>query len=871
MRFERGQSSGAGTTSSATEFNPPNTDVDTVRLSELCTSSSHLAVQVLGDSEAEYTAITGTAKEFSDLISDDISSAASYNEKEWRKACLVLTYAASVARQWLDDVYEFRKDRRGLIDAYDKEVATLLAEYPLLANHDGGVSAGQLEVLMIQTENFNSRKSSILGRYVRRGNELKETLLETARERATMLDEGPDPSNLKTLVDAGILGWGAYNIMGVDTDTPLPVSKAEAKVMAREMEAYLNGDKDPDARFEEILATLGAVNAKAAALQEANKHTMGLFHPMHGNTTRGLSEEEVEFLETFYNGLEDMTPTGVVHLMPWLEGAEGPDWTPAQRNTFATGIANGLLTLSDEGLGGGQDRLPESVQELANGIPFADWRANRMSDGRAEGVDSHNWLADAEDFSQLLQHSSPELRGGAEFSSNLTLSMGHHLGNNHLAITQQREESIGALLDVSTRNEEANHHVLTSTNGHPAGYSDDPRYDNHRMPDFESNADALLGLYAFDWRDDGDAVAGLTDWIPGFSEGTPSQVEMAGRATAGLMRTLADGGDGGPFHDTDDQSDTSYQRAVTEINPKLTESLTRIYLNYEDDFVLNSDNDGFGQASGTNETLLLHAPGDLALHLSDETKQGFLQLLIADDSNAPIITTSIEGLERRVIDAAIGSPGDASAGIAGARVGELRTILHDAMINEYVSRTDDREEAKQQAADNWQTAFNIGVAFNNGVLGSVPGPGTALAFTGESLLRLLEHPQKAQYLEEWSAKNQGDEAPIADIVDTGPKAHQHAQLQLLQVYLDHEAIDVQDLKDRGLLPPDHAGSDPVYPAVVETVSKDEAGYFPVLNRVLEDAGQATEVNGGHKAWVENYLSAVERYYNASHYVTKDGK
>ncbi|MGW5877521.1 TPR repeat region-containing protein [Nocardiopsis terrae] len=855
------------------EFDPPDTEVDLTGLREECDSAWKLAGRVLGDAGTGREAITRSAREFSELIDSDISSAGAFNEKEWQKACLVLTYAASVADTWRRDVKEFRDKRQDLIGRY-RSAALLagLGKNDFSPTHPGANPFLQpgLERPPVYGPHAPSPRQiaydEVHREFMRKGQKLKDELEETAEERATLLDEGPDPSNLKLLVEAGALGWGAYNILGADRDVPLPVSTGQAEKMAKEMEAYLDGDKEPDARFHEILAAVGAVAAKAEALQKANKPDMGPQHPMSAaSSPPGLDEEEIEFLETFYGELEEMTPTGVVHVMPWLEGGFGPDWSAAERKAFATEVANGLLVLSDEDLGGGQERLPSSVQDFANGLPFNDWRANGMSEGRAEGVRPHNWLADAEDFSLLLENADPGLRGGRNFSANVTLSLGHHLGHTDLAITEEREAALGSLLDVTTRNEEANHTVLAGTDDHPADYVEDGRYASPHMPGFESNADALLGLYAFDWKDGGEAVAGLTDWIPEFSKGTPSQADMAGTTTLRLMETLAGDGDEKPFHDTGQRSDTKYELSVTEINPGLAENLTEIYLTYQEDLTLDSetrDTNGYATITSGQGSLLLHDPFDKALFVDGDTQRDFVQLLVADKKNAGVITSSVESLERKIIDIALDSPDNSAPRHAGANVGAVRTIVHDAMINEYVDRTDNREEAKQQAADNWQTGFNITVAISNGALGSVPVAGPVLAPTTETLLRLFEHPGKADFLEEWDQENQGGEQRPKDIIDHGPKSVQHAQLQLLDVMTRRGAIDPQVLVREGLLPSDFdAEKDMVVPSVRDTMGgRNLSGNYATLMEILEAAGKDEANRDSGENPVPDFFEGVRDNY-----------
>ena len=731
MTFERGRSSGTGSTTSASEFKPPNTEVNTVRLSELCTSSWHLAVRVLGDSDAEHTAITGTAKEFTELISDDISSAASYNEQEWRKACMVLTYAAGVARQWLDDVYEFRSDRRDLIDAYDREITTLRADYPMLANNDGAVSAGQLEALMVQTENFNSRKSSILGRYIRHGNELKENLLETARDRATMLDEGPDPSNLKTLVESGILGWGAYNIMGADTDTPLPVSKEEARVMVRDLEAYLNGDKEPDARFNEIIAALGAVNAKAAALQAANASLAG--QPYEATRHRPkLSEDEIEFLQTFHGELEDQVPYGIVGLMPWLEGQEGPGWNAGDQQEFAKAVSGGLLVLSDESVGGGQYLLPESVQQFAKGIP----NENPVPEAGRHHLDpSMNWLYDARDMGGLFEAADPDLKGGTEFSANLTLSLGHHLGasGDNPKIHEEFDQGLSSLLDVSTRNEAANHQILTGTYEHPLANAqgDEQYYAGYEtMPDFKNTSDALVGLYTFEWQDDGEAAAGLIDWIPGAAESdSGGRQRLAREAAEGLIQ-MTTGDDavydaltntGVTVKETVDGEDgekieVEYpDAAFGRVNPALAGAIGDVALAYLDDFRIPGDSNRPGEGDGDK------------MYLGYTERQRFLQYAAADDDTVQELYGAASALDLDSTHRLLGEDEQADVALRNAT---FRALLDAAVRTDTLDRSIDMDNAEAQAAvdKKRQIAVASGLAF--GVANVLPpGPG-GLAIAG---------------------------------------------------------------------------------------------------------------------------------------------
>ena len=842
------------------DFDPPDTEVRTASLKESCDDAWKLTGRVLGDARAGRATITRSAKEFSEMIDGDISSAGAFNEKEWRKACLALTYAASIADMWREDVEEFRRERKKLIDRYSTAIVMAgLANKGNPMYQDTGPFQGPPTYGPHVPSPRQLAYYEVHREYMAKGRKLKDGLEETAAERATLLQEGPEPSNLKVLVEAGVLGWGAYNILGAERDVPLPVSSKEAERMAREMKPYLDGDKEPDARFYEIIAALGAVSTKAKKLQAANRATLGQPHEV-SKYRPPLSEEELDFLEAFYGEMEDQAPNGVVRIVPWLEGHDGPDWSDAERKAFTGAMADGLLVLSDEKVGGGRYLLPQSVQDFANGVPSPN---DDVRTGRHMNDPSGNWLADARDFGLLMAASDPDMRGGTEFSANTTLSMGHHLANKDLDLHESYDKGLSAVLDVTTRNEEADHRILTGAHDHPMTQAAHEKAARIRgMPDFENNADALLGLYSYDWHDKGEAVAGLTDWIPEFSKGTSSQAEMAGTATVGLLESLARNDGEKPFHDTGEQSDTEYELSVTEINPKLTESLTGVYLAYRDDLTLGSDTNGYRNIGSAEQSLLLHDPSDTALLINDETKADFIQLLVADKENAKVVTASVEEVERNIISAALESSEPSAALNAGANVGSMRTIVHDAMINEYVDRADNRAEAKQDAADRWQEGFNITVALSNGTLGAVPGVGPALATAGESVLRLYEHPEKAQYLEEWDQKYQGDELPLKEVVDYGPQSVQHAQLQLLDVMVDQGRIEPEDLVEKGLLSSDFdPKKDKVLPHLVERMGgENKAGTYSVLMKVLEEAGAGKADGSSTGNPVPDFFDGVRDYY-----------
>ncbi|HYJ69071.1 MAG TPA: hypothetical protein VEX15_15590 [Nocardioidaceae bacterium] len=79
---------------------------------------------------------------------------------------------------------------------------------------------------------------------------------------------------------------------------------------------------------------------------------------------------------------------------------------------------------------------------------------------------------------------------------------------------------IQAVVEVAARNDEANQLLLWQAN-HDA------------YPEVTEN---LTNLYTFAWPDDGDAVAGYTDWIvDARASGDPERIALANEASADLI------------------------------------------------------------------------------------------------------------------------------------------------------------------------------------------------------------------------------------------------------------------------------------------------------------------------------------------------
>ncbi|MDT0302508.1 TPR repeat region-containing protein [Streptomonospora wellingtoniae] len=657
-------------------FNPPEAKTDVSALREGTNWLWDLTGRIVGRSGDMRSVVTGAAMEFSDLVTQDISNSGEYNDALWRKTCMNISFAAGVGDRWADDVIDYKNDR-----------ARLVADFETALNAGNSVS-GEPSATIAE----DKRRANLVRQFETMAQTRLEDLNETGRERKRMLQDGPEPAHVAKLVDAGALGWAAYNILGPGDNPPLPVSKAEAESMSRDMGAYLDG-KEPDARYFEIVAALTAITNKAVALQGLDRA-----NPNQRLSSNNLRASEIGFLKEFYAGIEDQSTRGMLFLPDntdpqtnYGQGLEHDTSDPVREETWSA-LANGLLVLSDEGLGGSYDDLPPSIQRFADGEPYPN---NAPGATHSAEENARAWMREAEGLERLLGRADPELQGGVEFSANVTTSAGHHLN----AIDQQEhmwDGSLSSLLEVTTRNEQADHSILTG---------------EHDNPTFDRNANALKGLYTHEWEDDGAGVAGLTDWIPeAANSDDEARQEMAREAALGLIETTA--GEGGLRDELIDTGITveAGGREVTDaavglVNPRIAQSFGNVATTYLDDLSDPDSPDGFSIDPGTGR-----------MEMSYEARTRFFEYAMADQGAASRLFSGANSMDlagTQAVAAEQAGPTD-----AGLRNGTLRALLDSALTAESLDRTGDdldRQELEQQNRDRWlaiaRTAAYAGTNF----------------------------------------------------------------------------------------------------------------------------------------------------------------
>ncbi|QKW31734.1 hypothetical protein HUT17_01185 [Nocardiopsis flavescens] len=627
--------------------------------------------RVLGDAGDLQAALDGAAGQFTSILAWDISTLSAEDRQLWTDAAVALTYAAMVSDMWADHVEEFREGREELLEEWNTAVADCEGRVP------GEYSASRITSTFPERRGFWSaentcrdlyeelveKRTSVSGRF----DTLWTAYQEHAEEIGDMLEEGATKVNVQKLIDGGYANWAFYNLdpnrytMLVDGRE---LTEENAREWSTELAAYWSGDRPLDDRYHELMLMMAMIGTNAKQAQ---------------NTGSGFRSEEIDFLEAFYTNLElegGGPYTGVLAVPALMDG----DHMSGEEREHALGVlGDGLLTLSDEDLGGGYDLLPESVRRATEG-PFL----------YETGADEPPYLLatyqdDARALSQLLRYTDDELQGGDAFSTNLTLGAGAYMhywgveGENGWVVS----EDLAPLVEVGTRNEDANHYVLT-------GEYPDGRETVPGLPDFapHERTNAVEGLLTYDWHDDGATARGLIDWIAEDALSEDDEVrDRAGTAFEGLMETLTDEAMYEQLVNTGvhiTEGDNKYEDAVfTQFNTELGLGLVDVFdaniYSFSTSDVWESED---VPVAGVGE----FDPDSGTVRLGAEERARFMHYLMGGDESAARLIQSVD-VYQQVETAAFlenGRPEENARGL-----GTLQALLEEATERDARDREDD--------------------------------------------------------------------------------------------------------------------------------------------------------------------------------------
>ncbi|MFD3684209.1 hypothetical protein ACFWTE_05235 [Nocardiopsis sp. NPDC058631] len=730
-------------------FSPEECDVDTGTLDSVADDMLNLVSRITGKSGDLESLFNDSAKEFSDLVASDILSTATENQTAWMDALAACFHVWGVVTKW-----------RGEVDRYEQNIDGLREEWESAVGNNFGYDAPDnyaiVEAQRWKAEELNGRAETYW-----------TTLEGQSEDNSSNLAGGPSVSSLRELIDAGVLGFAAYN--STRQIMYYPTTEGNGEEHAEELLEYIEGGKEPDAHYYHLLAQLAAINA------------LSLDGQRNGDKLR---PDQIDYLEDFYTALEDQSEDGTVTSV--VNAVQQGDLPDSNQDELMEALGGGILALSDGSLGGGYDRLPESVRMLVEG-PSDYWEpeyTGRDYHQDTEGNLNNNWARHAGLLADLLQ-SAPSLegqpmQGGTGFSAHLTVTVSEALGL-HYNNDASHDEALQSLLDVSTRNPEANAVLFTgdTTNDRP--------YSHPNFGDIELG-DVLQNLYQHDWDDDGEAVGQMTDWISEYANSDdPDQRELAGESTADLIEAIAGDNelyleligvemeeDEGKFVVTNNDDP---KVSFTELNPGIAESFFEVFHTYIEDFG--------GETDGVYE----YRPGERDLNLPLEARTRFMQYIASDDDSAVRMIASVEG--QQMSNLSFDNLNSDSKFTAGAENGTLQGLLDSALQNEAMNRTANENEAAESTAERQRKSAMLVTDIALGVAKIPASTHPASAIGAEILAATIKDGIQTQVNEDFQAEI-GDFAEArGDSYTPEDDVRRNASLYLLSQLVDSEQSNLE--------------------------------------------------------------------------------
>ncbi|MFE1101221.1 hypothetical protein ACFW4K_11920 [Nocardiopsis alba] len=679
-----------------------------------------LQARLLGRADDLEGSFDSAATNFTDIIAWDIKEQGSENYQLWVDTAVSLEYAADVTSQWVDYVQHFWDTRNEIWDEWDEAVssaisrvpaeyaeATITSSYPeregffsSIGGSDANKCRDLYDELSTKLEGFNERARNNLEKYEERAEEIRE-----------MLEQGATDVNVQKLIDAGHSSWGYQNLdpnKYLELESDFEPTAESGEEIAIEIGPYWSGEKPLDDRYHELMLAISMIGTNARNAQ---------------NDGRELDQNELDFLRAFYEELENTrNPTPGNNSTGILEIPETMDTggLSEEEIEYALGIlGGGLLALSDEKIGGGYEELPESIQSVMEGPDFSNVR----SQGGYRDV--HNaWREGAESLNRLLEHSDGKIEGGSEFSTRMMHSISGEL--NRMQLTGGDDSSMSGLLDVATRNEDANYAILTGE--YPDGVEGGLPWNDKSQENITSNI--IENIYKHEWSDDGEAARGLTRWIEetAFSDDKDERT-MAAEAMDALMETITTKemhdalSDTGVTVEISDGTEVS-NAPFTAVNGEIADGLAHLFELY-----INSFSSETGIENGEPK-LNWKRPEDpwndesRQLEMSPKERLIFLEYIMGNEESA-IRAHRAAGVYTAAQTEIYLENGNASEG--GSSAGIVQSLVDSALHNEAVNRNLDADQEEAMKRRIFEGVANTG----NNALGLVPGVGVAIQSMGQ--------------------------------------------------------------------------------------------------------------------------------------------
>ncbi|MFJ9554798.1 hypothetical protein ACIRPH_13350 [Nocardiopsis sp. NPDC101807] len=756
----------------------------------------------------EYNTITQPVGfEFTDLVGEGLRSAAEENHSSWSSSMMACIHAYGVLDKISTDV-QWYEDK---IEEIKGNLSTALAN---------NAEPDNLNIVQQIVDSHNLDAERAWRDLETRCDETEETLRG-----------GPTPENIRALAEGGHLG--EYGLIGFYTTNDLNyfyVDESQAETIAIHIrDAVLHGHDGSIEALEdhpEFLALIGNVVARAQTAQQNGDQ---------------LLDGEIEFLETLFGdlGAVDGDDPGFLAFMDQVNSSE--HISDSLRGDISRNLANSMLVLSDENIGGGMDRLPQDVVDVLDVPDFPD--VNTLShDSELPGfMDAYSdWGQPFTTLSDFLDSAGPGIQGGTEFSTTLMGTVAATLDVPYFAAGEPGDEHFQNVIDVASRNDEANYIILTGED-----------FEGNEFQHHESHGDLtpekiLETFYTHNWPDDGAAVSGITDWI-GQSRGVDVggvTDEIRGTALASLMATM----EAPAFQEAVFATGHNLEESVGEgdseeevlwmdvsagyLNGELADGFGDIFISYMDEF---SDSDGL---PGNKE--VSHGWNDELerVELSAESRLAFTQFIMGDPDAAARVYGEVSMHTAERMEDYANSSGERDH-TPTVLAGSLQGLVDNALMNESAIRSDVHNDAA--AYHNKVTGAAVDVIGGLAGDGNVSGFVVEMAkFAAKESLSIPENPEgtRVPVIEDWAH----DEKLMGFAIS----AAANADPDLMDELAEAGAVREDDGGNR-YVPLDHA----------QWEGKNTDGTFQTVFDSLDERpwldGEGSMANAVH-----NYLSAFDR-------------
>ncbi|MFC3491632.1 TPR repeat region-containing protein [Glycomyces rhizosphaerae] len=572
-------------------FDPPTTTANEDALEDAARSLDNHSGRILGQGTDVVAKMNTTAVEFSELVSEPIKQRGGEFLTAATAAMEGAVWGSAVTNRWAASVREFKA-----------AVKKLNREWAEAVNDKFGIRESQVggttpNLTPAEREAATADATAYAGglklaEMNDAANAAYEKFKGDAADAGGMLKEGPTPENLRAMATGGgVDSWALFSVFGMNA--PMPLTGDWGGVLGDDLlDALKNG------RVEDLPPELrGQLGVLKALIERA--------HHLDSIGEGKLSAGELEYLERFFGAIDKS-----VFNMPDL--LDDTYWTDADKALVLAGMGGGLLAVSNDKLGGGTGRLPDSVRNFVDAYIGGKGKG---SDLKPQHHDGDELRALATMFDAIDYQGMAYMRGGKDFSAALTIAVSEHLDGEAGGFSIG-EGTARTILDHSLANTDANAAILTGDLQHPY-------YKEHTA---ES---VLRGLFGHQWEDDGKTAAKLIDWIPDAAVGKDEELaKSATESFAAMFGIMTDEKPVGPWDESGYEffSDHfgeigDYEAApIGAANPAVAQAMGRSAIAFLDAFA----------ASPVKETGVDWG-GEAPLDLETGSRVRFLELVMGDE------------------------------------------------------------------------------------------------------------------------------------------------------------------------------------------------------------------------------------------------